>query len=101
MKSYHIPRIVLALIFALVILTLLAGVLRTFNSAHAALISTATANSQAVFDDEQTPIPVPAPVLHSADTTGVIALAIVIVSVILIGATWGRRRPNIKKTKTK
>ena len=96
MKFLHIPHIVLALIFALVVLTFLTGALYTFAPAHAALVTTAPASGQPGINANHTPIPVSAPIPTSADTTGIIALAIVIVVIVLIGAIWGRRKPYKK-----
>jgi hypothetical protein len=47
-----------------------------------------------------TPTPVPEPV-YIADMTGIIALAILMVAVILVGMAWGGRRPRKKKEPTK
>ncbi len=114
MKSVHIPRPLILLI--LVIVAFLIGVLRVFGTAHAAA-STApkvNLNGQADVATDLTPTPVPTntgtdlppqstpvPVPASADTTGIIALAIVIVTTILVGAAWGVRRSPKKKTHPK
>jgi hypothetical protein len=111
MKSVHNPRPLILII--LVIVAFLIGALRVFGTAHAAT-STApkvTANGQADAAIDITPTPVPTntdsvlppqstpmPVPNSADTTGIIALAIVIVTTILVGAAWGVRRSPKKKT---
>jgi ABC-type antimicrobial peptide transport system permease subunit len=114
MKSVHIPRPLILLI--LVIVAFLIGILRVFGTAHAAA-STApkvAVNGWADAATDLTPTPVPTntytdlppqstptPVPASADTTGIIALAIVIVTTILVGAAWGVRRSPKKKTHQK
>ena len=106
MKSVHIPRPIILLI--LVIMAFVIGALRDFDTAHAATSSAlkVAGNSQtnAATDLTPTPFPTnideteippkskPTPGPASADTTGIIALAIVIVTTILVGATWGVRR---------
>jgi len=124
MKSAHSPRFLVILILILVGVAFIAGTLRLIRTAHAAesplttipqparvgagFISRAVSiSSQAGLTE--TPLPAeaetdPAPqgtptaVQVSADTSGIIALAIVIVATILVGAAWGVRRPSPKKT---
>jgi ABC-type antimicrobial peptide transport system permease subunit len=111
MKSVHIPHLLILLI--LVIVAFLIGILRVFGTAHAAA-STApkvAVNGWADAATDLTPTPVPTntdlppkstpmPVPVSADTTGIIALAIVIVTTILVGASWGvRRSPKKENTR--
>jgi hypothetical protein len=46
---------------------------------------------------EPTALPTPVPYTHYADTTGIIALAILLVVVVLVGTLLGERRPRQKK----
>jgi hypothetical protein len=101
MKPKFNSRIILALILALVTLTFLTGVVQTFSHARAAISSTATLSVQTTTAMDATPTSQKTPVLKSADTTGIIALAIVIVAVILVGAVWGRRKPFSKDQSNK
>ena len=96
MKPKQISHISLAIIIALVSLTFLTGVMQTFIHARAAISPTGTPASQVVNALAATPTVQRTPVPKSADTTGVIALATVIVAIILVGATWGRWKPKVK-----
>jgi len=62
-----------------------------------------TNTGQAGSEEGFTPTPNPTPIDKTvyADTTGVIALAILMVVVILVGMAWGGRRPRKKKEPTK
>ena len=112
MKSAHNPRPLIILILILVAAAFLVGILRAFRRADAAGPTPANAslNARGMASAGLTPTPVPTesdtdlsaqptPTLvpASADTTGIIALAIVIVTTILVGATWGVRRSPQKK----
>ena len=100
MKSKHLTRNLLAIVLALVALTFLSGAVLTFGHAQAAVSPTRAASTLAENAQAASPTPTKTPVPPSADTTGVIALTIVIVAVILVGATWGRRlAPNKAKSK--
>jgi hypothetical protein len=96
MKIRILSRLSLAIILSLVALTFLTGVLLTFTHAGAARTQNVTLVYQAGSAAQATPTPQKTPVAKSADTTGIIALAIVIVAVILVGATRGRRKPMVK-----
>ena len=114
------PRLPLAIIIsALIILTFLFGTLRTFTSAHASIFMDArspilqalpatntppltpgptlvsTFGPSPTIEPTYTPPPVPTiapgPVLLSADTTGIIALAILMVVIMLFGLALGSR----------
>jgi hypothetical protein len=113
MKPVRDPRPLFLLILILVAAAFLTGILRAFHDAGAAVSIPAKASvndlSMAATDPTSIPAqkqtgtdlsPQPTPVvgLVSADTTGIIALAIVIVLTILVGATWGvRSLPKRKK----
>jgi len=115
MKSVHIPRPIILLL--LVIVASAIGALRVYSTAHAASSTALKAfiNNQMVAATDQTPTPfptnideteippksTPTPGPASADTTGIIALAIVIVTTILVGATWGVRRSPKKENPKK
>ncbi len=64
-----------------------------------AVTNTRQAGSEEIF----TPTPNPTPIDKTvyADTTSIIALAILMVVVILVGIAWGGRRPRKKKEPTK
>ena len=106
MKSVNIPRPLILLI--MIIVAFLIGALRDFGSVHAAPSTAAKVAGNGNADVSTTFIPTPLPtyteetdlppkstpmpIQASADTTGIIALAIVIVTTILVGAAWGVRR---------
>ena len=126
MKPAHNPRSLVVPFLILVAVAFLTGALRLFRSAQAAVSTPAkvTVNDQIMAatgltltpaptdtDTDLTPTPVPAQadtdlppqstptvVPVSADTTGIIALAIVIVATVLVGAAWGVRRSPKKET---
>ena len=90
MKPVHIPRTLIILSICLVAVTFLAGVLHAFDSARAASATPAAIASQpAEKPTKVTPTPSPGLVQVSGDTTGIIALAILIVIIILVGAIMG------------
>jgi hypothetical protein len=117
MKPALTPRHLISLILFLVCAAFFTGSLRLFHGVHAAALSQAMTsfNDQAVTSaglilkpasiiteaaNKQTPVPTgntPPATPVSADTTGIIALAIVIVATILVGAAWGVRGSPQKK----
>jgi hypothetical protein len=98
MKSFHIPRALVILFLVVVVGIFLAGSLLAFQIVGAAASNTPTptAKLQSGNDAEATPEPVATPALMSADTTGIIALAILIVIIVLVGAVLGGRWPRRK-----
>lgn len=96
MKIRKRSHLSLAIILSLVTLTFLTGVVLTFNHARAARMLNTTLVYQAGSAAQTTPTPQKTPVMKSTDTTGVIALAIIIVAIILVGATRGRPKPVVK-----
>jgi hypothetical protein len=99
MKPTLIPRAIIILSLVLVTMTFLAGVSHAFDTARAASAMPATAASSQVENDIQiTPVPISSPALVSGDTAGIIAFAIVIVSIVLVGTTLGTNKPGKKKT---
>jgi hypothetical protein len=103
MKPVSSPRSLTMTVLILVAVTFLAGTLRTFDSARAVALNTPTAptlnqtGSDATLTPTAEPTQVQKPVLVSADTTGIIALAIVIVMVVVVGALLGSSRPRKKQ----
>ncbi|KAF0106648.1 MAG: hypothetical protein FD146_2447 [Anaerolineaceae bacterium] len=100
--AHHIPRSLLIFLLVVIAATLLAGTLHAFAPVRAQAAASPTptitaANTPTVteFDPLDTPptqIPALPPGLKSADTTGIIAQAIVLVVIIVFGAAWGWRK---------
>jgi ABC-type transport system substrate-binding protein len=99
--SHHIPRSLLIFLLVVIAATLLAGTFRAFAPARAQAAASPTPTLTATdtptvteFDPKDTP-PTQSPSLpagpESADTTGIIAQAIVLVVIIVFGAAWGWR----------
>ena len=89
----HIPRYIIYFLAAVIVVALLAGILRTFAPARAAASDSTTAvvlvtDTPTVSEAE---VGTGDPVLKPADTTGIIALAIILVVIIVFGSIWGRR----------
>jgi len=140
MNQSHLPRTLINLLFILVVTTFLAGVLRAFEPAQAALVldtptqATGLPTSTSISEfpspgstptpppasllpppaGEATLIPTPAPTataqaegetspdlderpLYISDMTGIIALGILMVVVVLVGVAWGRYSFNKNK----
>jgi hypothetical protein len=107
MKLPHSPRPLILIILIFLGIAFLSGTLRLFRTVEAAPAAQATTATETVAGLTPTPVParidadrtielVPPPVLVSADTSGIIALAAVIVVTVLVGATWGVRRTRQK-----
>jgi hypothetical protein len=111
-KSHHLPRIFIILMLGLIIVTFVVGTLRDFSPAQAgdppdqafaqpsptapALLPTPT---PFILEGGATPTPV---FEASADTTGIIAMAMVVVAVTLLGVAWGLRgSPPPRKKRAK
>jgi hypothetical protein len=96
MKPFRIPRALVILFLIVVIGTFLAGTLHAFQIARASASVTPTATAVLPTENESEPTsePVATPVLISADTTGIIALSIVIVIIVIVGAIIGSRGPR-------
>jgi hypothetical protein len=125
MNHTHLPRSLVILIFILVVGTFVAGTLRAFVTARAAIemddlaqrVDLPTSTLIVEFPtpgltptplpasllppptDSLIPTEIPTPVDHTvyADTIGIIALAILLVVVVLIGTVLGERKPRRKK----
>lgn len=107
MKPIRIPTFLIIVILVAISLAFLFGTLRAFDSVHAAapitsgtlsLADMAGSPEEPVPTGEPTSTPAPLPTPPSADTTGIIILAIVVVAIIVFGAAWGgRKTPGIKK----
>jgi hypothetical protein len=99
MKPVHIPRALLIIILIIVGVTFLAGVLHAFNNARASSGAPASITSLRTENDtELTPTPGPAKVQDSGDTTGIIALAILIVLIVVVGVIIGTNKPSKRKS---
>jgi hypothetical protein len=96
MKPVHLFRSLIIAILILVILTFLAGILHAFDSVRAA--STITPTATPLIHAKNTAVFTPTPDLPSADTTGIIGLAIVIVVIVIIGTTLGGAKPRKKRS---
>jgi hypothetical protein len=110
-KSHHLPRIFIILVLGLIIVTFVVGTLRDFSPAQAgdppdqafaqpsptapALLPTTTPS---IMNVDVTPTPV---FEASADTTGIIAMAMVVVAVTLLGVAWGLRGSPRRKKRAK
>ena len=98
MKPAHIPHTLIILSIILVSVTFLAGVLHAFNTARAASAAPAAMVSHPAGNEtELTPTPGPTSNSVPGDTTGIIALASVIVIIVLVGAILGTNRSFRKK----
>ena len=89
----HIPRYFIYSLATVIVVALLAGILRTFAPARAAASDSTTTmvlvtETPIVSENE---VGTGNPVLKPADTTGIIALAIILVVIIVFGTIWGRR----------
>jgi hypothetical protein len=98
MKPAHIPHTLIILSIFLVSVTFLAGVLHAFDSARAASTATAVIVSHPAGNEtDLTLMPGPTSDSVPGDTTGIIALASVIVIIVLVGAIMGTNRSFRKK----
>lgn len=97
MRSTHLPRKLVILVAFLLGLTFLVGNILAFSSVRAAASATPTVTSTRLatgtgtITPDLSPTPEPTPILQSADTTGILIMGILVVSVILIGLIWGNR----------
>jgi hypothetical protein len=90
----HIPRTLIIFLAAIIMVALLVGIFRAFAPARAAAV--AAPNSLALVT--VTPTVVTAtdtisqtPPMKTVDMTGIIALGIILVAIIIFGSIWGRR----------
>jgi len=121
MNQTHLPRSLIILLFILVAATFFVGTLLTFAPAQAAIVledrshradlssidKDLSPNSTSIADFPPpglTPTPPPVTLLPTpidntiyADTTGIIALVILMVVVVLVGLVFGGRNPRKKK----
>ena len=127
MPHTHLPRSIIILLVILVAVSFFIGTLRAFTPARAVAIASATPTStlvltkpsstaaepeneslgstpsvanttQAASSENITPIPSPTPEPeYIADMTGIIALGILMVFVILVGMIWGEFSLRKKK----
>jgi hypothetical protein len=89
----HIPRYLIIFLAAVIVATLLAGIFQAFAPVRAAtsarltstVLTSSTPTADAATTENNTSFEQP------ADTTGIIALAIILVVIIIFGSIWGRR----------
>ena len=97
MRTTHLPRQVIIILLVLLGITLLVGNILVFSSVRAATPTPPTPPAPTVTGtplESITPTPTLPPYPDSADTTGILILGILLVSVILIGLLWGNRLPK-------
>jgi len=91
----HIPRSLVAFLTAVIVIALLVGIFQAFAPAYAATGGTGRLTSNALIAAAPTASPTGlasnTPVMQPADMTGIIALAIILVVIIIFGSIWGRR----------
>ncbi len=107
MKSAHPPKPLVLFILILVSAAFLGGILRLIPRAHAAEIPAANPAGQsfasglvildANLTPTQSPVNTPTPIPASADTSGMITLAVVIVATIILGTSLGVRSLSPRK----
>jgi hypothetical protein len=89
----HIPRTLIIFLAAIIMVALLVGIFRAFAPARAAAVAalnspaivTVTPTVTATDTTSQTPP------MKTVDMTGIIALGIILVAIIIFGSIWGRR----------
>ena len=94
MKSAHLPRYAITVFLVLLGLTFLVGNILVFSPALAATPVLQAPTVTGTLDAAITLTPTLPPYPDSADTTGILLLGILLVSVILIGLVWGNRLPR-------
>jgi hypothetical protein len=89
MKTVHLPRRLAVVLLILLAAAFLSGNVLAFRhtASLAALAPTITGSPLPSLSPTATPTPIP----PSADTTGILILGILLVSIILIGLLWGSR----------
>ena len=96
MRTTHIPRHAVILFLVLLGIAFLVGNILVFSPALAATPTPVpmTLTVTGTAEDFISPTPTPIPYPPSADTTGILLLGILLVSVILIGLLWSNRIPR-------
>lgn len=98
MKSAHLPRPQLILLFLLISVTFLTGSLHAFRDVRAVAAITATPSTAAATPAAPTAMVEPTgtttPTAPSGDTTGILAMAGVVLVFILFGALVGLQKPR-------
>lgn len=93
----HIPRTFILILAALIIVALLVGILRAFAPARAASVAMHSTNTMVFIAIAPTATIIatdtanPTTPLKLVDMTGIIALGIILVAIIIFGSIWGRR----------
>jgi hypothetical protein len=101
MKPVPIPRFLFFGIFVLIVVTFLAGTMRTVNSVHAAGFAKVYNPTPTLGGPTEEPYLTPTsdPLIGSVsgDTSGIIVLGILILAIVVIGTTLAgkRARPKI------
>lgn len=111
-RIFYLPRRFFILLMVLIVASLFFGFLHLFYPAKAQAIASPTpvivltqTPTVTEFDPLDTPpteIPSLPPGIQSADTTGIIAMAILLVVIVILGTFWGWRLsvpPTIKQKK--
>jgi hypothetical protein len=104
---FRLPRYLLILLLILVGAALLIGTFRAFLPARAQAIGSPTPTILLIetptgfnlLGTAPTEIPNLPPGTSSADTTGIIALTIILVAIVIFGTFWGWRISHPRKTK--
>jgi hypothetical protein len=98
MKSTHLPRSLLILLFLLISVIFLTGSLHAFMDVRAVVAITTTPSAAATAPVTATPGLEPtgttAPTVPSGDTSGILAMAGVVLVIILFGALVGVQKPR-------
>jgi hypothetical protein len=101
----HIPRSIAIALFVLIIITFLSGTIHAFVSAKAPAASAPLGNIATVTPTalQHSASPTPAGRLESADTTGIAALGVLVMVIVLFGVAWGSRLmfPRLPKRSSK
>jgi hypothetical protein len=110
-QPLHIPRSIFILLLVVIGLSLLVGSFRVIAPALAQaaasptlqLIATETPTEFDLLDLPPTEMPTLPPDLVSADTTGIITMAIVLVGIIVLGTLWGLyvSTPHLRRKRNK
>lgn len=91
----HIPRFLVAFLTAIIVVALIVGIFQAFSPVRAATGVSGRLKSTALIAMAPTVSPTGTasntPVTRPADMTGIIALAIILVVIIIFGSIWGRR----------
>jgi hypothetical protein len=111
--TFHIPRSLLIVLLIMIAATLLVGMFRAFAPAHAeaavtpapAILQTQTPTATDLDSNDGSPAetPILPPGVTAGETTGIIAQAIVVVAIIILGAAlgWRMSTPHLSRKSKK